>query len=151
MLRPLIASSKISLPRGVSRIVDILASGSSLRWCNSSMLLWTPKAFRIAAKCQYTVATSMERFPAIIFEAKSFRQHLHDLSLLSGEIPHNESSRWWFSTQKCVHSRSNTVDFCGGVVELLVFEIFSAGRPYSGSDWMPQKSGAIRRCRHRTA
>lgn len=66
----------------------------------------------------------MERFPAIIFEGKSFRQHLHDLSLLSSEIPHNESSRWWFSTQKCVHNRSNTVDFCGGVVELLVFEIF---------------------------
>jgi len=93
----------------------------------------------------------MERFPAILFEGKSFRQHLHDLSLLSGEIPHNESSRCWFSTQKCVHNRSNTVDFCGGVVELLVFEVFSAGRPYSGSDWMPQKSGAIRRCRHRAA
>ena len=103
--------------------------------------------------CQMPIyrSTSMERFPAIIFEGKSFRQHLHDLSLLSGEIPHNESSRWWFSTQKCVHNRSNTVDFCGGVVELLVFEIFSAGRPYSGSDWMPQKSGAMRRCRHRAA
>lgn len=72
----------------------------------------------------------MERFPAIVFDGKSFRQHLHDLSLLSGDIPHDESSRWWFSTQKCVHNRSTMVDFCGAVVELCVFEIFSVRRPY---------------------
>lgn len=66
----------------------------------------------------------MDSFRAIAFDGESLRQYLHDSLLLLGEFPHDESSRWWFSTQKCVHNRTNTVDLRGAVVELCVFETF---------------------------